>query len=164
MLKIRLQRVGRKHEPSFRLVLTDSKNGPKSGKYQEVLGWYDVRRDNKAEQWDTTRIKYWMSKGAQVSDTVHNFLVEKKIVEGKKINKLPRKSPIKKEEAKVKGTKKAEMAKPESKSEVKAETKIEDKVEAKAETPAPAAKEAAAPATEVKVEAKDEAKPETAPA
>ena len=103
MLKIRLQRVGRKHEPSFRLVLTDSKNGPKSGKYNEVLGNYDVRRDNKAEQFDVAKIKYWMSKGAQVSDTVHNFLVEKKVIEGKKINKLPKKSPIKKEEPKVEG-------------------------------------------------------------
>ena len=112
MLKIRLQRVGRKHEPSFRLVLTDSKNGPKSGKYQEVLGWYDVRRDNKAEQIDTERVKYWMSKGAQVSETVHNFLVEKKIVVGKKINKLPRKSPIKKEEPKTEGDKKADAVKP----------------------------------------------------
>ncbi|MDE2188112.1 MAG: 30S ribosomal protein S16 [Patescibacteria group bacterium] len=101
MLKIRLQRVGRKHEPSFRLVLTDSKNGPKSGKYLEVLGWYDVRRDNKAEQFDTVRIKHWISQGAQLSDTVHNFLVEKKVIDGKKINKLPRKSPIKKEEAKT---------------------------------------------------------------
>jgi small subunit ribosomal protein S16 len=122
MLKIRLQRVGRKHEPSFRLVLTDSKNGPKSGKYQEVLGHYDVRRDNKVEQFDIAKIKYWMSKGAQVSETVHNFLVEKKIIEGKKINKLPRKSPIKKEEVKV-----------ESKVEVKAEAKIEVAKEIKVE-------------------------------
>jgi small subunit ribosomal protein S16 len=97
MLMIRLQRVGRKHEPSFRLVLTDSKNGPKSGRYHEVLGWYDVRRDNKPEQIQTDRVKYWMGHGAQLSDTVHNFLVEHKVIEGKKINKLPRKSPIKKE-------------------------------------------------------------------
>ena len=147
MLKIRLQRVGRKHEPSFRLVLTDSKNGPKSGKYQEVLGWYDVRRDNKAEQINTERVKYWMSKGAQVSETVHNFLVDKKIVEGKKINKLPRKSPIKKEETKVEGEKKT-GAKTEGKTEVKTETKIEDKVEVK---------------TEAKVEVKPEVKTEVAP-
>jgi len=100
MLKIRLQRVGRKHEPSFRLVLTDSKNGPKSGKYNEVLGHFDSRRDNKLEQFDMPRIKHWMSQGAQVSDTVHNFLVEHKAIDGKKLNKLPRKSPIKKEEPK----------------------------------------------------------------
>ena len=47
MLMIRLQRVGRKNEPVFRVVLTDSKNGPKSGKFLEVLGSYDSRRAEK---------------------------------------------------------------------------------------------------------------------
>ena len=94
MLMIRLQRVGRKHEPTFRLVLTDSKNGPKSGKYLEVLGSYDPRRENKIEQFDTVAIKKWMSQGAQLSDTVHNFLVTKKVITGKKINALPKKKPI----------------------------------------------------------------------
>jgi small subunit ribosomal protein S16 len=145
MLKIRLQRVGRKHEPSFRLVLTDSKNGPKSGKYQEVLGHFDTRRDNKPEQFDLARVKHWMSQGAQVSDTVHNFLVEKKIIEGKKINKLPRKSPIKKEEGKpvevkvegekkVEAEKKAETAAPAVTKEVVASAKEEAKTEIKNET------------------------------
>ncbi|MDR3558638.1 MAG: 30S ribosomal protein S16 [Candidatus Pacebacteria bacterium] len=132
MLKIRLQRVGRKHEPSFRLVLTDSKNGPKSGKYQEVLGHYDVRRDNKAEQFDAARIKYWMGKGAQVSDTVHNFLVEKKMIEGKKINNLPKKSPIKKDEPKADGA--ATAAKPAAATAAPAAPAPEAKTEAKAES------------------------------
>jgi small subunit ribosomal protein S16 len=105
--------------------LTDSKNGPKSGKYQEVLGHFDTRRDNKPEQFDLARVKHWMSQGAQVSDTVHNFLVEKKVIEGKKINKLPRKSPIKKEEAKVEGDKKAAAA-PAAK-EAAPEAKVEAK-------------------------------------
>jgi small subunit ribosomal protein S16 len=99
MLKIRLQRVGRKHEPSFRLVLTESKNSTKSGRYQEVLGWYDARRDNKNEQIKIDRVKYWLGQGVQVSDTVHNFFVENKIITGKKVNNLPKKSPIKKAEA-----------------------------------------------------------------
>jgi small subunit ribosomal protein S16 len=94
---IRLQRVGRKHEPTFRLVLTDSKNGPKSGKYVEVLGSYDPRRENKIEQFKIEKIKYWISKGAKLSDTVHNFLVSKKVIAGKKVNALPKKSPVKKE-------------------------------------------------------------------
>lgn len=89
---IRLQRVGRKHEPTFRLVLTDSKNGPKSGKYLEVLGSYDPRRDNKVEQFDVEKIKHWISKGAQLSDTVHNFFISKKIITGKKVNALPKKT------------------------------------------------------------------------
>lgn len=99
MLTIRLQRTGRKHEPTFRVVLTDSRNGPKSGKYLEVLGWYDTRVDNKADQIDAERVRHWLSKGAQTSVTVHNFLVSRKVMEGKKLNALPRKSPIKKEEA-----------------------------------------------------------------
>ena len=67
---IRLQRVGRKHEPTFRVVLTDSKNGPKSGKYLKNLGWYDTRLPNDAaKQIDVEQIKYWMSKGAKLSLT-----------------------------------------------------------------------------------------------
>jgi small subunit ribosomal protein S16 len=97
MLMIRLQRVGRKHEPVFRLVLTDSKNSTKSGKYLEVLGSYDPRQDNKLEQFDMIKIKAYMSKGARLSDTVHNFLVHKKAIEGKKKNVLPKKSPLKKD-------------------------------------------------------------------
>ncbi|MES2213449.1 MAG: 30S ribosomal protein S16 [Patescibacteria group bacterium] len=93
MLKIRLQRVGRKHEPSFRLVLTDSKNSTKSGKYLEILGNYDARHGNDAVM-KTDRVTYWMSQGAQVSHTVHNLLVDKKIITGKKINTLPLKKAI----------------------------------------------------------------------
>ena len=94
---IRLQRVGRKHEPVFRLVLTDSKNSTKSGKYIEVLGSYDPRQENKIEQFNLAKIKEHMSKGAKLSDTVHNFLVSKKAIDGKKKNALPKKSPIKKD-------------------------------------------------------------------
>lgn len=93
MLKIRLQRVGRKHEPSFRLVLTDSKNSTKSGKYLENLGHYDARRGEKSE-FKAERISYWMGKGAQLSGTVHNMLIDKKIITGKKVNVLPLKKAI----------------------------------------------------------------------
>lgn len=96
MLKIRLQRVGRKHEPTFRLVLSDSKNSPKSGKTLETLGAYDSRRGEKAE-FKNDRIKHWMGMGAQLSGTVHNLLVSRKIIDGKKINVLPKKKPIAKE-------------------------------------------------------------------
>ncbi len=100
MLAIRLQRTGRKHEPTFRVVLTDSKNGPKSGKYLKNLGWYDTRLKNKPEQLKIEEIKQWMSKGAKLSLTLHNFLVSHKIIEGEKLNALPKKSPIKKEDKK----------------------------------------------------------------
>ncbi len=97
MLAIRLQRTGRKHEPTFRVVLTDSKNGPKSGRYLENLGWYDTRLDNKLEQLNVERIKHWMSHGAQPSITLHNFLVTQKVLNEKKINALPKKTVPKKD-------------------------------------------------------------------
>ena len=84
MLKIRLQRVGRTHEPSFRLVLTDSQNSTKSGRFKEILGSYDPRKKNDAL--DTERIKYWLSNGASPTDTVHNLLVKHRIINAKKIN------------------------------------------------------------------------------
>lgn len=93
MLKIRLQRIGRKNDPAFRVLLTDSKNSTKSGKFKEILGSYNLKKGEvifKAE-----RIAYWISKGAQTSDTVHNFLVHQKLIEGKKKNVLPKKSPTK---------------------------------------------------------------------
>lgn len=96
MLKIRLQRTGRKHEPTFRVVLTDSKNGPKSGKFLEILGSYDARR-NADTQLKKERIQHWIAQGAQVSDTVHNLLITHEVIAGKKINVLPLKTPIRKE-------------------------------------------------------------------
>ena len=96
MLKIRLQRVGRTHEPSFRLVLTDSKNATKSGKALEILGNYDARRGEKST-FKSERITHWISKGAQASETVHNMLIDKKIITGKKVNALPLKKAIVKE-------------------------------------------------------------------
>jgi len=98
MLMIRLQRTGRKHEPTFRVVLTDSKNGPKSGKYLENLGWYDTRIENKVDQLDTEKIKHWLSHGTKLSLTLHNFLVSKKVIAGKKLNALPKKTVTKKAE------------------------------------------------------------------
>ena len=101
MLMIRLQRVGRKHEPVFRLVLTDSKNSPKSGKSLEILGNFDARKAEKAE-FKNERVKYWLSQGAKLSDTVHNLLIERKVIEGKKINALPKKTASIKEKTEEK--------------------------------------------------------------
>jgi small subunit ribosomal protein S16 len=98
MLMIRLQRTGRKHEPTFRVVLTDSKNGPKSGKYLKNLGWYDTRlKNDAAKQIDVAAVKQWMSQGAKLSLTLHNFFISQKVIEGKKLNALPKKTVQKKE-------------------------------------------------------------------
>jgi len=136
MLKIRLQRTGRKHDPTFRVVLTDSKNGPKSGKFIEILGHYDARRNDDTEL-KTERIQHWIAKGAQPSDTVHNLLVKEKTITGKMRNVLPKKSPII-DEAKLKAEAEAKeaaeaKAKEESEAAAKEEVKEEEVVEEKKE-------------------------------
>jgi|GEM_PF-157892 len=93
MLKMRLQRTGRKNDASFRVVVTDSRRGPKSGKHVDLLGSYNPKLNQ--VQIDGEKAKEWIAKGVQVSDTMHNLLVGQKIIEGKKVNVLPRKSPIK---------------------------------------------------------------------
>jgi len=100
MLKIRLQRIGRKNDPAFRVVLTDSKNSTKSGRFLEIVGTYNPKAGE--ANFKTDRIKYWMGKGAKLSDTMHNFLVHQKVIEGKKINVLPKKKPtVKRKELKA---------------------------------------------------------------
>lgn len=93
MLKIRLQRTGRKNNSAFRVVLTDSKNSAKSGRFKEILGSYNLKSGEVI--FKPERVKYWISNGAQVSDTVHNFLVSQKLIEGKKKNVLSKKSSTK---------------------------------------------------------------------
>ena len=72
MLKIRLQRVGRKNDPSFRVVVIESHRAPKSGAAIEILGNYDARQKRTVPKHD--RIDYWTSKGAQASQTVQDLL------------------------------------------------------------------------------------------
>ncbi len=95
MLKIRLQRVGKKNEPSFRLILVESKRAAKGGHAKEILGFHNFRKDGTIIKGD--RVLYWISKGVQVSDTAHNLLVSNKIIDGKSKNVLPKKTPPKKE-------------------------------------------------------------------
>jgi|SRR3989344_5839698 len=90
MIIIRLQRRGRKNDPSFRVIVVDSKRAAKSGQYLEMVGSYDPRVDRVDLKAD--RIVDWMSRGAQVSDTVHNLLVSGKIIDAKKRNVLPKKT------------------------------------------------------------------------
>ena len=98
MLTIRLQRTGRKKDSKFRFVVTESTNAAKSGKFLEILGNYDPKEGKIGLEKD--RVSYWLSQGVQTSDTVHNFLVKEGIVDGKKKNVLPKKSPTKKRKEK----------------------------------------------------------------
>jgi len=127
MLKLRLQRVGRRHEPSFRLVLTDSKNSTKSGRFKEILGSFDPRVSTKAKSPRGTlkadRIKYWMSVGAAPTATVHNLLVTHGIITAPKINVT---AVSKKKEGDKKEEKEGEKALTSSKDESESSTVTPD--------------------------------------
>lgn len=92
MLKIRMQRIGRKNDPAFRVVVAEHTRSPKAGNYLERLGSYNPK--TKARILDAERIKHWISVGAQPSGTMHNMLVSAGIIAGEKVNVLPKKTPI----------------------------------------------------------------------
>lgn len=133
-----MQRVGRKKEALFRVVLMEHSYAAKSGKAHEILGWYDPRF-NKSEI-KADRVKHWISNGAKPSDSMHNLLINKGIITGKKINVLPRKSPPKKEgeaavaQAPVSSTEEKKEVAPEPVVETPAESPAESPVEASADS------------------------------
>ena len=129
MLKMRLQRIGRKNDPSYRVIVTDSRNAAKRGKNVDLIGSFNPKVGN--FQIDGEKAKYWISKGVQVSDTVHNFLVAQKVIEGKKKNVLPKKSPII-DEAKIKAEAEAK-AKAEAEAKAASEAESAPQEEAKTE-------------------------------
>ena len=92
MLALRLQRIGRRNEAHFKIVVIEKTRGPKSQKYVDIVGSYNPKLGRIIL--DEEKVKDWLSKGVQPSDTVYNMLVGKGIIEGKKKNVLPKKTPI----------------------------------------------------------------------
>ncbi len=84
MLMIRLARRGKKNRPFFRVYIAE-KTKDAFGTSLEELGWYDPVSSLKPSELRADRIRYWLSKGAKTSSTVHNLLIAKKIIEGPKI-------------------------------------------------------------------------------
>ncbi len=119
MLKIKLQRVGRKHDPSYRVVVTDRRTGPKSNKHVAIVGNYDTIR--KTVNLKKDEILKYIANGAIPTDTVHNILVKEGVIKGEKRNVLPKKSPIIDEEKIA-----AEKAEAEAKAAAEAEAKKAD--------------------------------------
>jgi small subunit ribosomal protein S16 len=81
MLSIRMTRIGKRGQPYYRLTIAERGRDP-YGKALEILGSYDPRSKELSAKND--RINYWISKGAQMTPTVNNMLVEKKIITGEK--------------------------------------------------------------------------------
>ena len=73
MVKIRLMRVGKTKQPSYRVVVADSRS-PRDGRIIEAIGHYQPRRDPSEIVIDSNRAVYWLGKGAQPSNTVKNLM------------------------------------------------------------------------------------------
>ncbi len=85
MLVIRFLRAGKKNQPFFKIVVIDKKKPPRSGSFVEQVGFYNPLTKEKSLKKE--RIEYWLSQGVKPSDTVHNLLVNEKILKGPKIPK-----------------------------------------------------------------------------
>ena len=72
-VRIRLKRVGAKNTPIYRIVVADARS-PRDGKFIEELGTYHPLKKGDNFVLDTERARYWISKGAQPSETVASFL------------------------------------------------------------------------------------------
>ncbi|OGN32012.1 MAG: 30S ribosomal protein S16 [Candidatus Yanofskybacteria bacterium RIFCSPLOWO2_02_FULL_45_18] len=96
MLIIRLQRVGKRGQAYFRVVVLEHTKKTK-GEFLELLGSYDPHK--KALQAQKERIEYWISKGAQISPTVNNLLVNYKYWDKSKMASWKPKSKSKTKEA-----------------------------------------------------------------
>ncbi len=83
MLCIRLQRLGKKKQPIYRLIVSD-KHKDTQAKSIEIVGSYNPITQPKQIELKKDRIEYWLSVGAQPSPTVHNLFLKEGIVKGKK--------------------------------------------------------------------------------
>lgn len=78
MLTIRLSRFGKKKKPFYRVVVTESSR-PRDGRFVEIVGTYDPLKNPAEVKLNAERIKHWISRGAQPSDTVRSFIRRQKI-------------------------------------------------------------------------------------
>ena len=72
-VKLRLMRMGKKKQPTYRVVVADSRS-PRNGRFIEILGTYEPRLEPSGVQIDTGKAVDWLRKGAQPTDRVHLLL------------------------------------------------------------------------------------------
>lgn len=103
MLCLKLSRIGKKNQPAFKLIVVEKTKDP-WGDYLELLGNYNPK--TKKGNFKAERIKFWLARGAQMTASVNNLLINQKIIEG-----LKRKSIKVKSSKKSPEVNKAEVAK-----------------------------------------------------
>jgi small subunit ribosomal protein S16 len=80
MVRIRLRRVGAKKQPSYRVVVAD-REAPRDGAFIETIGFYNPRTEPPTVTINEERAVYWLSKGAQPSESVSRMLTKLGIME-----------------------------------------------------------------------------------
>ncbi|MFW5702656.1 MAG: 30S ribosomal protein S16 [Candidatus Dojkabacteria bacterium] len=88
MVKLRLTRTGKKHEPHYRLIAISART-KRDGEAIEYLGYYNPRSNPSTVDFNIERVKYWLSVGAQPTETVKGLLVKEKVLKADKL--IPRK-------------------------------------------------------------------------
>ncbi len=81
-LVIRLRRLGARHKPFFRIAVTEAATA-RDGRFLEELGWYDPKKEGLNSKIDVERVRHWLSKGAQPSETVRAILKKHGLLGGK---------------------------------------------------------------------------------
>jgi len=132
MLIVKLAQAGKTNKKMFRLIISEKSRDP-YGDVLEILGSYNPHSKELAVK--TERIKHWLSKGAQMTATVNNLLIEKKIIEGKKAVASKPGQPSEKRQAQVKAKSDKKTAREAKPAPVATEAPVETPIEAAAETP-----------------------------
>jgi len=91
--KIRLQRVGKRGQAIFRLVVTDSRNSAKGGRVIEIIGHYDPKKPASKVELNKEKALYWLKQGAIASFKVQKFLGDLGVVPKIDVSKLKKKAP-----------------------------------------------------------------------
>ncbi len=86
MIKIRLRRVGAKKKPSYRLVVADVR-APRDGAFIDIVGHFNPLTDPETIVINEEKVRYWLSQGAQPTDTAARLLTKAGIVEKSKTRK-----------------------------------------------------------------------------
>ena len=95
-VKIRLRRTGARKQPTYRFVVADARS-PRDGRFFEILGHYNPRRNPVEIVLDEAKVKKWLADGAQPSDTVARLLADKGLIEKSKVRtRKPREKRAKK--------------------------------------------------------------------
>src|SRR3954471_11291757 len=89
-VKLRLRRTGRKKQPSYRIIVADSRS-PRDGKFIEIVGQYAPRSGEQALHLKNDRVNYWLDNGAQPTDTVRSLLRKAGVLKSRHEARLGRK-------------------------------------------------------------------------